>query len=269
MNLKPTTESIARQSNEGQVIAQHQSVDRSDGEFQNDTKSMITCLRKHDARMRALEMQNIDLKRRLFETLDARESSDCKLRRLKREKRNPLPPHTRLVLSVKEACTIMKIACSQSVDEDPSDSDDTQLDTPGQGMPIYPIGYDAFTTAEGNVHIMVHGGNGLLLSQIVEQSHKHLPDLTKVYPSKNDKCVMVYGKHRGYHIQICAVDDRDNTAVVKVDRMTVKQMKESNIVSTSDVDASFEDVLWKPGETIAGVPLQHIAPRIEAKDAKE
>ena len=122
-------------------------------------RSMLTYARKNDTRVRALEMQNIELKRRLIESLDARESSDCKLRRLKREKRNPLPPHTRLVLSEKEACTLMKLACGQLVDEDHSESDDTQLDTPGQGMTTYPTGYDAFTTAEGNVHIMVHGGN--------------------------------------------------------------------------------------------------------------
>jgi ribosomal protein L24 len=125
------------------------------------------------------------------------------------------------------------------------------------------FGVTIYTNKEGIPQITFKPDVALSVATgLVEFAHAHAKR-----PSINEKAIVLSGKHRGEHVTVLGINAKDDSAVVKVERMT-KAAKESN-VNECDVDSTDDeaedDVMnmeWFPNDVKTDVPLTMLAVRL-------
>lgn len=124
------------------------------------------------------------------------------------------------------------------------------------------------TTKDGTPQITFKPDSTLTMtSGLMEFTNAHVKR-----PSVHEKAIVLSGKHRGEHVTVLGINAKDQSAVVKVERMT-KAAKDANaneceLDSTDDEkEADVMDMEWLPNDIKTDVPLSTLGVRFASGTA--
>lgn len=117
------------------------------------------------------------------------------------------------------------------------------------------------TRDDGLINIVVHGNQKVhTIPKIVSFANRTLRK-----PQKGDKAILLDGPHIGEHVTIVSVNGADQTAIVKVERMTKaeKEHKDKIVKHAGDLAEDYELFCeqWNPNDLKANIPLSDLAVR--------
>lgn len=235
---KLSSTSILPRGPSAQPIAHHVHIE---GQYDN-LQNLVTAFQEKDVAIRTLLRENKTLHRRLAKS----HGVDMKRARREDNANAALPPNVLLSASpseIKQLCSQVKYVVA----------------TDGNGVP--------------NIHIQPEGHQLSDVTRLLNFTTEHVKR-----PSVGDKAIVTHGKHYGQHVTVLDLYNTDNTAIIKVERMTKSEKESNGMLKETNSDAqeltSFleqdsDDEMsngilnadWQPSQVKADIPIKMLAVR--------